>query len=94
MRGRLGFLIGFGAGYVLGTKAGTERYEQLRRLYENLVTSPQFQQATDKAKETVGSGLENAKGKASESVNKVQDAVKDRRSGSGQAGLSVAPPPT
>ncbi len=94
MRGRLGFLIGFGAGYVLGTKAGTERYEQLRRLYENLVTSPQFQQATGKAKETVGSGLENAKDKASESVNKVQDAVKDRRSGGSQSGLSVAPPPT
>ena len=94
MRGRLGFLIGFGAGYVLGTKAGTERYEQLRRLYENLITSPQFQQATGKAKETVGSGLENAKDKASESVNKVQDAVKDKRSGGGQSGLSVAPPPT
>lgn len=94
MRGRLGFLIGFGAGYVLGTKAGTERYEQLRRLYENLVTSPQFQQATGKAKETVGSGLGNAKEKASESVNKVQDAVKDRRSGGAQSGLSVAPPPT
>ena len=94
MRGRLGFLIGFGAGYVLGTKAGTERYEQLRRLYENLVTSPQFQEATGKAKETVGSGLENAKDKASEGVNKVQDAVKDRRSSGGQSGLSVAPPPT
>ena len=94
MRGRLGFLIGFGAGYVLGTKAGTDRYDQLRRLYENLITSPQFQQATGKAKETVGSGLENAKDKASESVNKVQDAVKDKRSGGGQSGLSVAPPPT
>jgi uncharacterized protein YjbJ (UPF0337 family) len=93
MRGRLGFLIGFGAGYVLGAKAGTERYEQLRRLYDNLVTSPQFQQASGKAKETVGSGLETAKGKASEGVNKVQDAVRDRRSG-GQSGLSVAPPPT
>src|ERR671919_764681 len=27
MRGRLGIFIGFGAGYVLGAKAGRERYE-------------------------------------------------------------------
>ena len=94
MRGRLGFLIGFGAGYVLGAKAGTERYEQLRRLYENLITSPQFQQASGKAKETVGSGLETAKDKASEGVNKVQGAVRERRSGGQSSGLSVAPPPT
>jgi hypothetical protein len=32
----LGFLVGLGAGYVLGAKAGTERYEQLRRWYETL----------------------------------------------------------
>jgi len=29
-RFRLGVIIGFGAGYYLGTKAGRERYEQLR----------------------------------------------------------------
>ena len=27
---RLGLIIGFGAGYYLGAKAGRERYEQLR----------------------------------------------------------------
>ena len=50
MSGRLGFLIGIGAGYVLGAKAGTERYEQLRRLYDNLVASPAFREASGKAK--------------------------------------------
>ena len=29
MRMRLGLLIGFGAGYVLGAKAGHERYEEM-----------------------------------------------------------------
>ena len=28
--------VGFGAGYVLGAKAGRERYEQLRRFYDNV----------------------------------------------------------
>jgi hypothetical protein len=31
-RFRLGLVIGFGAGYYLGTKAGRERYEQLRSI--------------------------------------------------------------
>lgn len=91
MRGRLGVLIGFGAGYVLGAKAGTERYEQLRRLYDNLLSSPGFQQASGKAREAVGSGLESAKGLAAEGVGKVTSAVKGHDDHPG--GLSVAPPP-
>ncbi len=93
---RMGFLIGFGAGYVLGAKAGTERYEQLRRLYANIVTSPQFQRASGKAKEAASSGIDTAKDKASEGVSKVSSAVRDRRSSDGDTrpgGLSVAPPP-
>jgi uncharacterized protein YgiB involved in biofilm formation len=92
MKGRLGLFLGFGAGYVLGSKAGRERYEQLRRLYDNVQASSAFQKASGKAKDAVGSGLDAAKDKASEGVSKVSDAVKDRRS-SGGPGLSVAPPP-
>lgn len=95
MRGRMGLLIGFGAGYVLGAKAGTERYEQLRRLYDNLISSPGFQEATDKARGAVGTGFEQARDKASEGVSKVHEAVKERKSGtdSHSGSLSVAPPP-
>jgi uncharacterized protein YjbJ (UPF0337 family) len=95
MRGRLGFFIGFGAGYVLGAKAGKERYEQLRRLYDNLVSSPGFQQATGKAKNAVGTSFEQAKGAASEGVGKMSGAIKDRRSADDRASsLTVAPPPS
>ena len=94
MRGRLGFMIGFGAGYVLGSKAGTERYEQLRRLYDNLQDSPQVKRVTGRAKEAASTGYEQARDKASEGVSKVKGAVEERRSGDGQqSGLSVAPPP-
>lgn len=87
MRGRLGLLIGFGAGYVLGAKAGRERYEQLRRLYENLLDSPAFQQAKGRAAEAVGSGLSGAKDMAAGGVSKVL------KRDSSRSGLSVAPPP-
>lgn len=90
MRGRLGVFIGFGAGYVLGAKAGRERYEQLRRLYDNVTASAAFRQATGVAKGAMGQGFEQARDLASEGVSK----VKERRSGTdGQPGLSVAPPP-
>ena len=94
MRGRLGVFIGFGAGYVLGAKAGRERYEQLSRLYDNVLSSRAFNKASGKAKQAVGQGLDQAKDLASEGVSKVTDAVKDRRSsGTEGPGLSVAPPP-
>jgi hypothetical protein len=93
MRIKLGFLIGFGAGYVLGAKAGHERYEQLQRLWDNLVSSPEVRQASDKAKGAVGTGYQQAKDAASESVSKVTTAVKDRRGEDTRpGGLSVAPP--
>ncbi len=95
MKGKLGLMIGFGAGYVLGAKAGTERYEQLRRLYDNLLDSPQVQRVTGRAKDAASSGYEQAKDKASEGVSKVRGTVQEKRSGDGQqTGLSVAPPPT
>lgn len=96
MAGRFGFLVGFGAGYVLGAKAGRERYEQLQRLYENVKASPAFQQVSGKARDAVESGFEQARDAASEGVSKVTGAVKERRSGDDDrpAGLSVAPPPT
>jgi uncharacterized protein YjbJ (UPF0337 family) len=87
-------MIGFGAGYVLGAKAGTERYEQLRRLYENIQASPQVQRATGRAKDAATTGYEQAKDKASEGVSKVKEVVEEKRSADGRnSGLTVAPPP-
>lgn len=40
---KLSFLAGFGAGYVLGTKAGRGRYEQIRRTWEHAKDDPRLQ---------------------------------------------------
>ena len=40
---KLSFLAGFGAGYVLGARAGRERYEQIRRAWENAKDDPRLQ---------------------------------------------------
>jgi hypothetical protein len=88
----MGLFIGFGAGYVMGSKAGRERYLQLKRLYDNLTSSPAFRQAKSRAKDAAGSGLGTAKDAAGGGVSKVVSAVRNR--GDDRAsGLSVAPPP-
>jgi hypothetical protein len=52
---RLPLLIAGGVGYVLGTKAGRERYEQLRSQFDRVKNDPRVQekahQAVDLAKE-------------------------------------------
>ena len=40
---KLSFLAGFGAGYVLGAKAGRGRYEQIRRAWEHAKDDPRMQ---------------------------------------------------
>ena len=41
--GKLTFIAGLAAGYVLGARAGRERYEQIRRAYEQAKDDPRLQ---------------------------------------------------
>ena len=61
MRFRFGLMVGFGAGYYLGAKAGRERYEQLNRMIRSARRSDAYETATDKAKAVVDLGVERAK---------------------------------
>jgi hypothetical protein len=61
MKFRLGLMVGFGAGYYLGSMAGRERYEQINRLVGKVKRSDAFDTATDKAKAAVDLGVERAK---------------------------------
>jgi hypothetical protein len=45
MRYRFVFFAGLGIGFVLGARAGPERYEQLRKLARKTADSPAVQQA-------------------------------------------------
>ena len=40
MRFRMGLTVGFAAGYVLGSKAGRQRYEQIERTAKKVWASP------------------------------------------------------
>ncbi|MEA3020998.1 MAG: hypothetical protein QOI47_2522 [Actinomycetota bacterium] len=62
MRFRLGLIVGAGAGYYLGTAAGKERHEQIKRTLKKISRSEVYETAADKAKEIVEVGVEKAKG--------------------------------
>jgi hypothetical protein len=51
MRGKILFVVGLGVGYVLGTRAGRERYEQIREAAENVWNTPAVQQGVGTVKD-------------------------------------------
>jgi hypothetical protein len=67
MRYRFTFVAGLAAGYVLGTRAGRERYEQIKRLGQRAAGSPAVQKAAGtvsaKATELGNAAKDKATGK-------------------------------
>ena len=71
MRMRLGFLAGLAAGYVLGAKAGTQRYVQIVDGVRKLGGTEPVQQITDELRVVT----DMAGDKAAESVHKVTERI-------------------
>lgn len=49
MKGKILFVAGLGVGYVLGTRAGREKYEQLKSTATKLWNDPRVQRQVDAA---------------------------------------------
>lgn len=64
MRYRITFIAGLAIGYVLGAKAGKERYEQIARATRRVVDSP----TAKKAASRVGEGLSTVGEKVGEKL--------------------------
>jgi len=69
MKGKILFLTGLGVGYLLGTRAGRERYEQIKAAASSLWHAPVVQRQLDTVQEFV-------KDKAPEVVEFVADGAK------------------
>jgi hypothetical protein len=83
---KTGLLVGFGIGYVLGTKAGRERYEELKASWEQFVGKPTVQSVVDTGKQVVQAG----KDRTLKAVEKAGDNVKDALEGEGTASTSTS----
>ena len=62
------FTVGFGTGYVLGARAGRERYEQIVQLWNRVGGNPTARQAAERGKALVG-----------EAGSKVASRIQERR---------------
>ena len=75
MASKLPFIIGLGAGYVLGTRAGRAQYERMKTAASRVAERPFVKDKVDAASTRAGQFMR----KQGEVVtDKVADAVKDR----------------
>jgi tryptophan synthase beta subunit len=70
MRFRFGMFLGFVAGYILGTRAGRERYDQIVRTFKKLMGTEPVQRATEAGKEYLGNGMTAASERIRSAVEK------------------------
>jgi hypothetical protein len=71
---KTGLLVGLGVGYVLGTKAGRERYEELKASWDQFTGNPSVQRLVSKGKDIVETGAEQG----IRAVETAGEEVKDR----------------
>jgi hypothetical protein len=53
MKGKILLVVGIGVGYVLGTRAGREKYDQMKAAVERLWNDPRVQKQVDNAQDFV-----------------------------------------
>jgi hypothetical protein len=89
MAGNLKLLAGLAAGYVLGARAGRERYERIVQATRRLAERPEVQELSGKVRAGLGAGLEKAAGTASDRLQQVRG---EDRSPAGQLRAEIGGP--
>lgn len=78
MKYRAVFLAGAAAGYVLGTRAGRERYEQIMRLSRKVAENPRVQETAGVLREQAGTLAGTAREKLGDKVQAVGGRVQEK----------------
>ncbi|MCP2310494.1 hypothetical protein FHR36_003627 [Kitasatospora paracochleata] len=72
-------IVGVGIGYVLGARAGRQRYEQIAAAARQLKENPKVQDAAGKARQQAGAVAGRAAGAVADRVgDRLPNAVTDR----------------
>jgi hypothetical protein len=78
MRGKLGIAVGLAAGYVLGTRAGRERYQQLTASAKRLADDPSVKRLQEELNGLFGSAKQRVVDSTSTTVQRVSDQAADK----------------
>ncbi|MGM1029117.1 MAG: hypothetical protein ACQEWM_04485 [Actinomycetota bacterium] len=92
MRGRILFVIGLGAGYVLGAKAGRQRYEQIASAADKVWHSPSVTKQRHEVQHFVETKAPKLVETAQAAAGDAIDKVKRKGSRRGDHGSEVARP--
>lgn len=92
MRGKILFAAGLAVGYVLGTRAGRERYEQMARAARSFWNDPRVQRRVDQVEDFVKEKAPEVAEFVSDGAKKVVDQVTGR--GATKPATSSAATPT
>lgn len=84
MRGKVGLVIGLAAGYVLGTRAGRERYEQIKEQAQKVWELDPVQKQVERAKDFTKSTAMAVPGALWNGAVKVTRAVQGKDATPGQ----------
>ena len=94
MKGKLLLLAGAAVGYVLGTRAGRERYEQIKHNVTKAWNDPRVQEKVTEAEHFVSETASKAVPQVQEKVGDAVGAARTRFSGSDETGPSETGQPT
>lgn len=75
MKGKAALVLGLAAGYVLGTRDGRERYEQIKAQANRLWNDPAVQKKASQAQEAVKEKAPQVPAKVSDAAHRAADAA-------------------
>jgi hypothetical protein len=81
MRLKAGLIIGFGVGYVLGSKAGRDRYEQIKSVAGRIAETDTAKQFVEKSGAVVDLGAARAKQVVGEGMATAAEKIRERAGG-------------
>jgi hypothetical protein len=80
MAGNFKLAVGLAVGYLLGARAGRERYERLAELAREVAQRPEARQLTDRVRSGLGAGVNQAVGTAGDRLERARTAMAPTRS--------------
>ena len=87
MKLKLTFLAGAATGYILGTRAGRDRYDEMKKQADALWHDPRVQEKVSAAGDTVKEKAPEVGAKLSAAAGSAASAAKDKVSGSDSGAL-------
>jgi hypothetical protein len=80
MKARTGLLVGLGVGYVLGTRAGRQRFEQLRKAAGVVANNPPIKRFLDDSRQLSDVTTRKAREQLAEQLHEASSQVREAAS--------------